>query len=134
MTQLRKGEKAILICPPEYAYGKRGAGGVIPPNATLKFEVEMIDFVMPVQASHILLKHTGSRNPMVRHKNKQVTRSKQEAIEGIEKIREQIVNGGDFAKLAEVFSECGSALKGGDLGEFGPGQMQEAFEKGTYAL
>ena len=54
MTQLRKGEKAVLICPPEYAYGERGAGGVIPPNATLKFEVELIDFVMPVQASHIL--------------------------------------------------------------------------------
>lgn len=41
---LRKGEKAILTCPPEYAYGSRGAGGVIPPNATLIFEVEVLDF------------------------------------------------------------------------------------------
>ena len=36
--------------------------------------------------------------------------------------------------MALEYSECGSAQQGGDLGEFGPGQMQEAFEKGTYAL
>ena len=44
MAQMRKGEKAILTCPPDYAYGAAGAGGVIPPNATLTFEVEMIEF------------------------------------------------------------------------------------------
>jgi len=33
------GEKCKLTCSPDYAYGKRGAGGVIPPNATLEFEV-----------------------------------------------------------------------------------------------
>ena len=44
VVQLTKGQKAIFNCPPDYAYGKRGAGGVIPPNATLQFEVEVIDF------------------------------------------------------------------------------------------
>ena len=44
MMQMRKGEKAVLTCPPDYAYGAAGAGGVIPPNATLTFEVELIDF------------------------------------------------------------------------------------------
>lgn len=42
--QLRKGEKAILTCPPEYAYGAREISGVIPANSTLIFEVELIDF------------------------------------------------------------------------------------------
>ena len=42
--KLKKGQKAVLNCPSDMAYGKRGAGGKIGPNATLKFEVEMINF------------------------------------------------------------------------------------------
>ena len=43
LQKMKVGGKAKLTCPASIAYGSRGAGGVIPPNATLNFDVELLE-------------------------------------------------------------------------------------------
>lgn len=42
LQKMKVGGKASLVCPASIAYGAKGAGGVIPPNATLQFDVELL--------------------------------------------------------------------------------------------
>lgn len=50
-------------------------------------------------------------------------------------FRDQIVSGkASFAELAQKYSDCSSAKRGGDLGPFGHGAMQRPFEQAAFAL
>ena len=86
------------------------------------------------RASHAHARCRDVRRPSS-WKEERVTRSKEEALQQIQGFRGRLASGGaDFAQLASEESHCSSARRGGDLGEFGPGQMQRPFEDATYAL
>ncbi|ACO70162.1 predicted protein [Micromonas commoda] len=91
-----------------------------------------------VRASHLLVKHQGSRRPASWRDPEGAVitkRSKAAALDELEAYREQIESGAvTFADLAAKVSDCSSAKHGGDLGFFGPGKMQKAFEDGAFAL
>ena len=60
--------------------------------------------------------------------------SETEARRKMENLRERLVNGGDFAELARLYSQDGSAAKGGDLGWISPGDTVPEFETAMDAL
>jgi peptidyl-prolyl cis-trans isomerase C len=53
--------------------------------------------------------------------------------EECENIKKQIEGGTDFAEMAEKHSQCPSGKKGGDLGEFSPGQMVKEFDQVVFS-
>lgn len=50
-----------------------------------------------------------------------------------ESLKKQIEDGADFADVAKEHSTCPSGRKGGDLGEFGPGQMVKEFDEVVFS-
>ena len=65
-----------------------------------------------IQASHILVEHSHEVDDLVK----------------------KLADGDSFAELAQKFSKCPSGRAGGDLGEFGKGQMVKPFEDAAFAL
>ena len=91
-----------------------------------------------IAARHLLIKFSGSRNPVSRRTNQSTADVTGEAAQAelqtyIDKINAEGATVEVFAKYATARSDCGSFKQGGDLGEFGPGEMQKQFEDGTRA-
>jgi parvulin-like peptidyl-prolyl isomerase len=90
-----------------------------------------------VRAAHLLIKHTGSRNPVSRRTGEQVTLSPEDAKVELKQYEAKIQQEGidsSFPTYAKQRSDCGSFSQNGDLGFFGRGQMQQPFEVASYAL
>lgn len=89
-----------------------------------------------MEAAHLLIKHTGSRNPVSRRTGEQVSLSPEQAKEELSGYQAKIQQEGldSFPKYAQERSDCSSYSRGGDLGFFGPGQMQQPFEEASFAL
>merc|ERR1740124_1130403 len=87
-------------------------------------------------ALHLLIKHSGSRNPVSRRTGESTANySPEQAMEEImtyvDKITAEGATKDVFAKHAQERSDCGSFKQGGDLGMFQSGDMQKQFEDGT---
>jgi parvulin-like peptidyl-prolyl isomerase len=103
-------------------------------NTTIPTTCTMTD---QVRAAHLLIKHTGSRNPVSRRTGEQVTLAPADAMKELEQYEQKIIAEGvdeSFPKYATERSDCSSFKQKGDLGFFGPGQMQQPFEEASFAL
>lgn len=89
------------------------------------YELHMDDyFTLPetAEASHILINTQGKSD-------EEVAAARQQ----LEEIREELLQGADFAVVAETHSACPSSAQGGSLGRFPRGQMVPAFEEAAFS-
>lgn len=90
-----------------------------------------------VRAFHLLVKHCQSRRPSS-WRTPTITRTPEEAAAQLREYETSIRAAEDplrrLQELARECSDCSSAKAGGDLGEFGRGQMQKAFEDVAFSL
>lgn len=88
-----------------------------------------------VRASHLLVKNVTSRKPKSWKSPDGITISRDEAIAIMKGHQKKILNGEvKLSDLAQTESDCSSHTNGGDLGYFGKGQMQPAFEQAAFGL
>jgi peptidyl-prolyl cis-trans isomerase C len=70
------------------------------------------------------------RNIMAKARARHILVDSSEKCEG---LKNEILDGGDFAEVARTHSTCPSGSQGGDLGEFGPGQMVKEFDEVVFS-
>lgn len=90
-----------------------------------------------VRTAHLLIKHTGSRNAVSRRNGSTITLSPDDALKELREYEEKIRLEGvevAFPKYANKRSDCSSFSRNGDLGFFGRGTMQKAFEDSSFSL
>ncbi len=103
---------------------KAKVGKITDADLAATFERERDTYAEKIKASHILLKSEGNTSPEQRDALRQQ----------LGEIRQQLVDGADFAELATQHSDCPSSARGGDLGFFGRNSMVRPFEVAAFAL
>jgi peptidyl-prolyl cis-trans isomerase SurA len=96
---------------------------------------EVKEYFNKIPKDSLPIIETEIKYAVITKKPKVTPEEKQYAFDKMKGIRERIVKGEDFAKLARIYSEDpGSALKGGELGDFTRGVMYPEFEAAAFLL
>lgn len=123
---------AILSGTTGCVVSTRGGPGT-PPELPLPppvAEAEVPKGPSKIAASHILISYRGANRAA-----SSTTRTREEALAMATALRERALGGEKFAELAKEFSDDkGSAVDGGNLGQFGRSQMVKAFADAAFAL
>jgi parvulin-like peptidyl-prolyl isomerase len=106
-----------------------GSGPTSTPSIAVSRSVEVANAADRIAARHILVSHEAAANrPMNVHRSAKAARDK------ADELRSRLLAGEDFAALAEAESDCSTRARGGFLGGFDRGTMDEAFDRVAFAL
>jgi len=99
LSSMKAGEKAKLVCSPQYAYGPKGIPPTIPPDATLEFDVELISIKTPQSESTSF----ADDNPLSPRTPKDIAQAYERKLASKEDSRTGIDGFLDWAKSIYIF-------------------------------